>query len=71
MQYKLEAEQQTPLTDVGRTSGQFKVPPPLPAMDEPDVYVVHPDAMETNTNYVCDRIRTTLISFWNMQKLGK
>ena len=46
MQAKLEVEQQTPLMDLGRTPGQFEVPPPLPAMDEPDVYVLHPDAME-------------------------
>ena len=32
-------------------------------MDEPDVYVVHPDAMEMNTrkNYVRDRMQAALI----------
>ena len=47
MQAELEAEQQTLLMDLGRIPGQFKVPPPLPTMDEPDVYIFHPDAMET------------------------
>ena len=63
MKAELEAEQQTPLMNIGRTPDQFEVPPPLPTMDEPDIYVLHPDAMETNTrkNYVCDRMRTALI----------
>ena len=63
MEAELETEQQTPLMDLGRTPGQFKVLPPLPTMDEPEVYVVHPDAMEMNTrkNYVCDRMRAALI----------
>ena len=63
MEAELEAEQQTPLMDLGRTPGQFEVPPPIPAMDEPEVYVLHPDAMETNTrkNYVHDRMQATLI----------
>ena len=42
MQAELEAEQQTPLIDIRRTSGQFKVSPPLPTMDEPDIYILHP-----------------------------
>ena len=61
---ELEAEQhRTPLMDVRRTLSQFEVPPPLPVMDNPDVYVLHPDTMETNTrkNYVCDRMRAALI----------
>ena len=63
MQAELEAEQQTPLMEVRRTPGQFEVPPPLPVMDNPDVYILHPDVMETNTrkNYVCDRVCTALI----------
>ena len=54
MQAELEAEQQTPFIDIRRTPSQFEVPSPLPAMDEPDIYVLHPDAMQTNTgkNYV-------------------
>ena len=38
-------------------------PPPLPAMDEPAVYVLHPDVMQVNTrkNYVRDRMRAALI----------
>ena len=41
----------------------FEVPPLLPAMDEPAVYVLHPDVMQVNTrrNYVRDRIRAALI----------
>ena len=40
-----------------------EVLPPLPAMDEPAVYVLHPDVMQVNTrkNYVRDRMRATLI----------
>ena len=45
------------------TLGWFEVPPPLPVMDEPDIYIVHSDAMETNNrrNYVCDRMQVALI----------
>ena len=46
---ELEAEQQTPLVDIRRSPGQFEVPPPLPAMDEPAVYILHPDVMQVNT----------------------
>ena len=55
---EIEAEQQTPLIDVRRTPSQFKVPLPLPAMDEPDIYILHPDAMQSNTrkNYVRDQM---------------
>ena len=51
---ELEAEQQTPLVDIRRSPRQFEVPPPLPAMDEPVVYILHPDVMQVNTrkNYV-------------------
>ena len=60
---ELEAEQQTPLVDIRRSPRQFKVPPPLPAMDESAVYVLHPDVMQVNTrkNYVRDRMRAALI----------
>ena len=63
MQAELEAEQQTPVMSIGRTPGQFEVPPPLPVMDEPEVYVIQPDAMDTNMckNYVRDRMRAALI----------
>ena len=46
---ELEVEQQTPLVDIRRSPRQFEVPPPLPAMDEPAVYVLHPDVMQVNT----------------------
>ena len=60
---ELEAEQQTPLVDIRRSPGRFQVPPLLPAIDEPAVYVLHPDVMQVNTrkNYVRDRMRATLI----------
>ena len=60
---ELEAEQQTPLVDIRRSPRQFKIPPPLPAMDEPAVYILHPDVMQVNTrkNYVRDRMRAALI----------
>ena len=54
---ELEAEDQTPLVNI-RMPGRFKVPPPLPVMDEPAMYVLHPDVMQINTrkNYVRDRM---------------
>ena len=62
MQTEFEAEQQTPVTSLGRTPGQFEVPPSLPVMDEPEVYVIQPDVMDTNMrqNYVRDRMRAAL-----------
>ena len=60
---ELEAEDQTPLVNIRRSPGRFEVPPPLPAMDKPAVYVLHPDIMQVNTrkNYVRDRMRAALI----------
>ena len=60
---ELEAEDQTPLVNIRRSPGRFEVPPPLPMMDEPAVYVLHPDVMQINTrkNYVRDRMRAALI----------
>ena len=60
---ELEAEEQTPLVNIRRSPRQFEVPPPLPAMDDPAVYVLHHDVMQVNTrkNYVRDRMRATLI----------
>ena len=60
---ELEAEDQTPLVNIRRSPGRFEVLPPLPAMDEPAVYVLHSDVMQVNTrkNYVRDRMRATLI----------
>ena len=49
MWVELEAEQQTPLVNIRRSPRQFKVPPPLPAMDEPSDYILHPDVMQVNT----------------------
>ena len=60
---ELEAEDQTPLVKIRRSPRRFEVPPPLPAMDEPAMYVLHPDVMQVNTikNYVRDRMRAALI----------
>ena len=60
---ELEAEDQTPLVNIRRSPGRFEAPPPLPIMDEPAVYVLHPDVMQVNTrkNYVRDRMRAALI----------
>ena len=53
---ELEAEQQTPLVDIRRSPRQFEVPPPLPAMDEPAIYILHPDVMQVNTRKkLCER----------------
>ena len=55
---ELEAEQQTPLVGIRRSPGRFEVLPLLHAMDEPAMYVLHPDVMQVNTrkNYVRDRM---------------
>ena len=60
---ELEAEQQTPLVDIRRSPRLFETLPPLPAMDEPAIYVLHPDVMQVNTrkNYMRDRMRSALI----------
>ena len=60
---ELETEDQTPLVNIRRSPGRFEVPPPLPVMDEPAMYVLHSDIMQVNTrkNYVRDRMRATLI----------
>ena len=60
---ELEAEDQTPLVNIRRLPGRSKVLPPLPVMDEPDMYVLHSDVMQVNTrkNYVRDRMRAALI----------
>ena len=60
---ELDAEDQTPLVNNRRSPGRFEVPPPLPVMDEPAMYVLHPDVMQINTrnNYVRDRMRAALI----------
>ena len=55
---ELEAEDQTPLVNIRRSPGRFEVLPPLPLMDEPAMYILHPDVMQINTrkNYVRDRM---------------
>ena len=53
----------TPLVDIRRSLRHFEVSLPLPAMDEPAVYVLHPNVMQLNTrkNYMRDRMRAALI----------
>ena len=48
---------------LGRTPGQFEVPPPLTMIDELEIYVIQSDAMDTNMhkNYVRDCMRAALI----------
>ena len=46
---ELEAEDQTPFVNIRRSPGRFEVPPPLPVMDEPAMYVLHPNVMQINT----------------------
>ena len=60
---ELETEDQTPLVNIRRLPGRLEVPPPLPVMDEPAVYILHSDVMQVNArkNYVRDRMRATLI----------
>ena len=60
---ELDAKDQTPLVNIRRSPGRFEVPPPLPVMDEPAMYVLHPDVMQINTrkNYVRDRMQAALI----------
>ena len=36
---ELEAEDQTPLVNIRRSPGRFEVPPLLPAMDEPAMFI--------------------------------
>ena len=60
---ELEAEDQTPLVNIRRSPGRFEVPPLLPVMDEPAVYVLNSNVMQVNTRkiYVRDRMRAALI----------
>ena len=46
---ELEAKDQTPLVNIRKSPGRFEVLPLLPVMDEPAVYVLHPDVMQVNT----------------------
>ena len=55
---ELEAKEQTSLVNIRRSPGRFEVLPPLPAMDDPAMYILHSDVMQVNTrkNYVRDRM---------------
>ena len=60
---ELDAEDRTLLVNIRRLPGRFEVLPPLPVMDEPAVYILHPNVMQINTrkNYVRDRMQAALI----------
>ena len=60
---ELDAQDQTPLVNIRRSPGRFEVLPPLPVMEEPAVYVLHPDVMQINTrkNYVRYKMRAALV----------
>ena len=61
MKMELENEDQTPLTRPHNEDRTF-TPPPLPLMDDPEVYVMHNDVMHiaTRRNYVRDRMRAAI-----------
>ena len=61
MKIELENEDQTPLTQ-SRNENKMFSPPPLPLMDDPEVYVTHSDVMHiaTRRNYVRDRMRAAI-----------
>ena len=58
MQAELDAGEQTSVVDLKTTPSQFDKPPPIPALDDPTVYILHPDVMQMNTrkNYVLDQM---------------
>ena len=60
MKMEMENEVQTPVTPLN--SWEVYTPPPLPPMDDPDVYMVHHDVMTTGTrrNYTRDRLRAAI-----------
>ena len=60
MKMEIENEVQTPVTSLNPQGPE--VPPPLPPLDDPDVYMVHHDVMTTGTrrNYTRDRMRADI-----------
>ena len=58
MQAELDTGEQTSVVDLKTTPSQFDKPPPIPALDDPTVYILHPDVMQMNTrkNYVLDQM---------------
>ena len=61
MKMELENEDQTPFTRIHNENRTF-TPPPLPLMDDPEVYITHNDVMHITTrrNYVRDRMRAAI-----------
>ena len=62
MKMEIENEQQTQVTPLMAGRSQTYIPTPLPPMDDPVIYVVHPDVMTTSTrrNYTRDRMRAAV-----------
>ena len=62
MKMEIENEQQTPVTPLVARRPQTYTPAPLPPMDDPAIYVIHPDVMTTSTrrNYTRDRMRAAV-----------
>ena len=62
MKMEIENEQQTPVTPLVARRSQTYTPTPLPPMDDPVIYVIHPDVMTTSTrrNYTRDRMRAAV-----------
>ena len=62
MKMEIENEQQTPVTPLALRTSQTYIPTPLPPMDDPVIYVIHPDVMTTSTrrNYTRDRMRAAV-----------
>ena len=62
MKVEIENEQQTPVTPLASRRSQTYTPTPLPPMDDPVIYVIHPDVMTTSTrrNYTRDRMRAAV-----------
>ena len=58
MKIEIENEQQTPVKPLAARGSQTYTPTPLPPMDDPAIYVIHPDVMTTFTrrNYTRDRM---------------
>ena len=62
MKMEMENEQQTTVTPLAVKRPQTYIPTPLPPMDDPEIYIIHPDVMTTSTrrNYTRDRMRAAV-----------
>ena len=62
MKMEIENEQQTPVTPLAARRPQTYTLAPLAPMDDPAIYVIHPDVMTMSTrrNYTRDRMRAAV-----------